>query len=128
MIRRLSILFSIVIMAIMLSCSSPGGKISPDSKTEECEWELNEALYTFSTSMGLPYNVSSEDATTIFDTGEIAKSYGRDGYQYTVYFGLETGDEGCELVFYKRHKSGPGETSTTYADYGSVLLTKCTCE
>lgn len=111
-----------------MACSAPGGKISPDSKTEACKQNLIDALYAFSTDLGLPINISPEDATVIFDTGEISKSYGRDGYQYTVYFGLESGDEGCELVFYKRHKEGPGETATTYADYGSVSLTECECQ
>ena len=121
-------LFLIAVMSTMMACSSPGGKISPDSKTEECEQNVIDALYAFSVDMGLPYNVSPEDGNTIFENGEISKSYGRDGYQYTVYFGLESDEEGCKLVFYKRGKSGPGESTTTWGDYGSVTLPECSCE
>ena len=112
----------------MMGCSFPDGKIVPASKTEECKQNLVEALNAFSTKLGLPIDVSIEDATTIFNSGGISKSYGRDGNRYTVSFALESGDESCKLIFYHRRKKGPGENTSTFGEYGSVTLTSCMCE
>lgn len=128
MIKKPSILFLLITLTIIVSCSFPDERISDDSKNEACKQSLLGALSAFSSDLGLPYQVSPEDATAIFDHGEVAKSYGRDGYKYTVTFGLETKEDGCNLVFYKQEKVGPGHSSTSRSDYGSVLLTECGCD
>ena len=127
MFKKTSLLL-LIPAALMMSCSSPSGKITDDSKTPECEENLLNALYTFSIELGVPMNIAPEDGKTIMDKGEIQKEYGLAGYRYTVYFGLEAGSDGCKLVYYKQKKKGPGESSTSWGDYGSVALDQCKCE
>lgn len=121
---------STLIFAFFLTtaCSGPGGKIKEDSKNDACKQNLVNALYTFSVDLGLPIQIAEEDAETIFNTGEVSKAYGLAGYSYTAYFGLENGDEGCSLKYFKQDKKGPGENTTSYANYGTVLLEDCECE
>lgn len=114
-------------VASLMSCSSPDGRITEDSRTEACEQNLLDALVTFSTSLGLPITIGLDDGKTLMDKGEISKKYGLAGYQYTAFFGIEAG-EACELVYYKQKRKGPGESSTNWGDYGSVELTECKCE
>lgn len=116
------------VMSSLISCSFPDEKITENTKNDACRQDVLGALSAFSSDLGLPIQISPKDATVIFDHGEVSKSYGRDGYKYTVTFGLETKEDGCNLVFYKKEKVGPGHESTTKSDFGSVLLTACGCE
>ena len=125
--KKHNIFLVITVVILLTSCSSPGGKITDDSKTEACEQNLLDALVTFSTNLGLPITIGLDDGKTLMDKGEISKKYGMAGYQYTAYFGIEAG-ENCKLVYYKQKRKGPGESSTTWGDYGSVELTECKCE
>src|SRR5690554_4594032 len=104
MIRKLS---AIILLFMLVGCSFPDEQISADTKDIACEQNLMGALSAFSSDLGLPIQISNEDAISIFEDGEVSKYYGRDGYKYTVTFGLETKEDGCNLVFYKQEKVGP---------------------
>ncbi len=107
---------------------APSDEIAAASKTAECRADVVKALDAFSSELGLDFNADDSDAQKIFDSGRVAKSYGRDGVRYTVHFGLEKSSGGCKLKFYKRSKSEPGQSSSTTGNYGTVVMTACQCK
>lgn len=128
MLLKQGTLLLLFALSTLVACSIPDEKIASATKNDACSQNLVDALATFASEMDLPIHISQDDARAIFDHGEIAKTYGRDGFKYTVTFGLETKEDGCNLVYYKQKKVGPGYESTSRNDYGSVLLTDCECE
>ncbi len=54
-------------MSSLLSCSIPDEKITENTKNDACRQDLLGALSTFSSDLGLPIQISQEDATAIFD-------------------------------------------------------------
>jgi len=125
--RTFASLLSAFLPGILLLCS-PGGKIPPDSQTEACADEVTGALLAFSREMGLAYTVEAGDARSIFQSGQVAKSYFRDGVRYTAHFGLLKTQGGCNLKFFKRSTGQPGQFESTTGSYGTVSLEVCRCE
>ena len=72
------VLVGMICVWMTVGCA-PKGKIASDSKTEACRAELAGALQTLSSDYGLAYSVDPTDADSIFSTGVVKKSYGRDG-------------------------------------------------
>jgi len=111
-----------------MGCSEPEGRITESSKTKKCGKELRSALKAMKKDLGMPYEVSSGDATNIFSIGGIQKHYARDGVQHTLHFGLDNRDGECRLKLFKKERNEPGSTQTSMGDFGSVKLDKCKCE
>lgn len=121
--------YCLALSLITLTCvaCSPGGKLTADSKTDACKADISSALNAFKNEAGLNIQISTNDVASVVSTGEVSKSYGRDGLRMTSYFGLEASDGACNLKLYKQKKEGPGESSTTSGNYGAVKLTNCKC-
>ena len=105
-----------------------GDKLSQNCKTTDCVNDLQSALSLFSHKMDMQYPIEPTDYEIIFNKNGIQKDYYRDGIHYRAYFHLIKTDGVFSLKFYKRGKYEPGHLSTTYGDYGSIVLSKCKCE
>ncbi|WP_108651555.1 hypothetical protein [Dongshaea marina] len=112
---------------LLFGCT-PGGKLTQASKNPQCSAELIQALKLFSEKKGLHYQVSPSDPEILFNQGTLQKTYGRDGKEITSYFGFEKEGKQCRLKLYKMATSGPGESTSSTGDYGSVGLESCKCQ
>ena len=120
------VLVGMICVWMTVGCA-PKGKIASDSKTEACRAELAGALQTLSSDYGLAYSVDPTDADSIFSTGVVKKSYGRDGIVHGCFFGLDVTANGCALKFFKKTTSEPGHWTSSSGDYGSLQLKQCRC-
>ncbi len=109
--------------------SNYGGDTLPQNcKTADCANDLQSALLLFSQQMDMHYTNELNDYEIIFNKNGIQKDYYRDGIHYTAYFHLIKTDGVFSMKFFKRAKHEPGHFSTTYGNYGSIVLSKCKCE
>jgi len=113
---------------ILPSFFEGGSSLLETSKNIKCGNDIQEALRAFKQKMDMQYDIGPEDYKYIFNKGEIEKQYYRDGILYTAFFNIKKINGRCYLRFFKRGKSEPGHEQTTYADYGSGVLTNCQCQ
>lgn len=126
---RKGCILAVCLLAIGLGAAcSPDGKIAESSKNDECAAELTGALKTFSRDLGLPFQVTKEDAQSIFKTGKVAKKYARDGVQHETHFGIEKKGGDCKLKLFKRVERQPGSRSSRSGSFGTVTLKVCKCK
>ena len=112
---------------IFPSLNCGGSSLPGTSKNIECGKDIQGALGTFSKNMDMHYTIGPDDYKIIFDTGQIAKEYDRDGIHYRAFFNILKTKEGCFLKFFKRGTYQPGHHETTMGNYGVVKLNKCNC-
>ena len=130
--RLLNLLFFILIVCFMVtSCSGMGfgaASLTEASKNQSCADSIQTSLRIFKEEMHMPFQIAPDDYEMVFNSGEIEKSYYRDGIGLTVSFNLSKTEEGCLLKFFKRSENQPGRYTSTKGNYGTILLVHCECE
>lgn len=122
------IVVPLLMAALAASSCTPDGRIDASSRTPACKSELVAAMSRFAQEEGLDLSPGIKDAQSIIDNGTVSLRYARDGVRYANFFGIEFEDGSCALEFYKRKISKPGESSTDWAGWGTIVLKQCTCQ